>query len=371
MPHPTTLCVHASTEEEKQSIESATALLEKTTTDALSSTSKEENDTKRHEKRGSDEDDTTPWRFCCNSEAETAIGCGSFHPSSYFSRLKTFMMGRMLLRSARMASTQSFVQENITKLPDGVVVVADQQQGGRGRAGNVWDSPPGCLMFSIGYRLNILGERLPFVQYLVTLAVVKAAQEEASKCLCLSRGTTPLDLKIKWPNDVYAGPLKLGGILCHSSFRDGQFYVTVGVGINVSNDHPTTCLDRLLHNTIKNPGELTSDTMPTSAEGLPSISRELLLAGIMNHLEPMMLRLTTEGFEPFKADYYKHWLHSGQRVLVEDEKPGAASVEVTIVGLSHHGYLLSEDSQGNVHELHPDGNSLDFFKGLVRRKVRA
>jgi biotin-(acetyl-CoA carboxylase) ligase len=34
-----------------------------------------------------------------------------------------------------------------------------------------------------------------------------------------------LDVRIKWPNDLYAGPHKLGGILCHSVYRDKQFQV--------------------------------------------------------------------------------------------------------------------------------------------------
>ena len=55
-----------------------------------------------------------------------------------------------------------------------------------------------------------------------------------------------IDVRIKWPNDVYAGPLKLGGILCHSSYRNQLFYVIMGVGLNLSNRQPTTCVDALI-----------------------------------------------------------------------------------------------------------------------------
>ena len=34
-----------------------------------------------------------------------------------------------------------------------------------------------------------------------------------------------LDVRIKWPNDLYAGPHKLGGNLCQSVYRDQQFQV--------------------------------------------------------------------------------------------------------------------------------------------------
>jgi len=38
-------------------------------------------------------------------------------------------------------------------------------------------------------------------------------------------------------------------------------------------------------------------------------------------------------------------------------------------GITGTGYLLATDSRGTRYELHPDGNSLDFFKGLVRKKL--
>jgi biotin--protein ligase len=95
----------------------------------------------------------------------------------------------------------------------------------------------------------------------------------------------------------------------------------------------------------------------------------------MSRLEPMLELLCREGFAPFEADYYAAWLHSGQRVeLEEGAAPGGAAAQrvgVTVLGLSPHGYLLAEDGAGERYELHPDGNSLDFFKGLVRKKLAA
>lgn len=40
-------------------------------------------------------------------------------------------------------------------LPDGAVLVADQQTKGKGRGGNVWTSPAGCLMFTALRRLQV------------------------------------------------------------------------------------------------------------------------------------------------------------------------------------------------------------------------
>ena len=56
----------------------------------------------------------------------------------------------------------------------------------------------------------------------------------------------PLDVRIKWPNDIYANSMKIGGILCQSVYREGAFHVIIGAGLNVNNSKPTTCLASLI-----------------------------------------------------------------------------------------------------------------------------
>ena len=34
-------------------------------------------------------------------------------------------------------------------------------------------------------------------------------------------------------------------------------------------------------------------------------------------------------------------------------------------------FLQGEDEGGNVYELHPDGNSFDFFQGLIKKKIQS
>lgn len=316
----------------------------------------------------------------------------TFDAGVYFSSLATTSLGRILFTAATTASTQAIIQDNIAKLPDGVLFVADTQVGGKGRGGNVWTSPPGCLMFSVAHRSSVSGQRLPFIQYLVTLAVVQAIHDYARTLLLRSNSTSTtksnhnaalLDsvLRIKWPNDIYADSLKIGGVLCHSSFRQSVFHVTMGVGLNVSNREPTTCIEELLTSAERklavgaNGGNSvgTNNSNTTSSMVPPCIRREVLLAEIMNRLEPALLRLCEDGFAPFEAAYYDAWLHSGQRVRLEGAGEGegeGGGSEVTITGLSPHGYLMAhDDTTGESYELHPDGNSFDFFKGLVRKKI--
>ena len=229
-------------------------------------------------------------------------------------------------------------------------------------------------------KLKIAGQRLPFVQYIVCLTIIQSAKK-----LIQDEFRAVVDLRIKWPNDLYAGGLKIGGILCHSAYRDGEFVVTMGVGINVSNRQPTTCLEALVEDALNakkgggggGEGEVESGGGQHQQQGAPTstsshISREVLLANILNRLEPMIQTLCEDGFKPFEEDYYSVWLHSGQRVSLQER---GREVGVTIQGLSPHGYLLAVAENGGKggvrekYELHPDGNSLEFFAGLVRKKL--
>ena len=44
-------------------------------------------------------------------------------------------------------------------------------------------------------------------------------------------------------------------------------------------------------------------------------------------------------------------------------------VSLRIQGLTSDGYLLATDDAGEQYSLSPDGNSLDFFEGLVKAKL--
>lgn len=41
--------------------------------------------------------------------------------------------------------------------------------------------------------------------------------------------------------------MKIGGVLCHSTYRSKEFQVVIGVGLNLDNSQPTTCVNDILH----------------------------------------------------------------------------------------------------------------------------
>jgi biotin--protein ligase len=95
--------------------------------------------------------------------------------------------------SSTTPSTQVILTEKCKGVKD-LVFVADTQSAGKGRGGNSWTSPAGCLMFSFKSHFTD-GSTLPFVQYLVSLALVQAIKE-AAQC-------DQIEVAIKWPNDIY------------------------------------------------------------------------------------------------------------------------------------------------------------------------
>jgi len=103
--------------------------------------------------------------------------------------------------------------------PEGSLVVAACQTAGRGRLGRNWQSQEGGLWFSLVLRP---GSRMVPVFRLALVSAVGSAEGLREK--------TGLAVGLKWPNDLYIGGKKVGGIL----HELGQDWVVVGVGINVN-----------------------------------------------------------------------------------------------------------------------------------------
>jgi BirA family biotin operon repressor/biotin-[acetyl-CoA-carboxylase] ligase len=120
---------------------------------------------------------------------------------------------------------------------DGTIVVADQQTAGRGRAGNVWFSPPGAGIYvSIVVRPSAMPPGTPapaWVRWLTLAAGVALAEGLLQ--------ATGLPVAIKWPNDLVVAPSgtvrgarKLAGILAEAqSGQSGLDTVVLGYGVNI------------------------------------------------------------------------------------------------------------------------------------------
>jgi len=124
------------------------------------------------------------------------------------------------------------------------LVTALRQTAGRGRLGRVWTAEPGAaLTFSLGLPLRL--EAVPggggALSLAVGLAVAEALDQGLSQWLVTEGGasasTTLPALGLKWPNDLWLGERKLGGILIEATAAPGldagQRWVVIGIGLNV------------------------------------------------------------------------------------------------------------------------------------------
>jgi len=146
--------------------------------------------------------------------------------------------------------------------PEGAVLAAEQQSAGRGRLGRTWVSPPrAALTFSVLLRpAAVPRARLGWLPLLAGVAVAAAVRDVAA-----------VDARLKWPNDVLAGPAKLAGILAEAA---GDA-VVVGIGLNVSTEPAE----------LPPPGPGARPATSLRIEGAASLDRERLLAGILAGLE--------------------------------------------------------------------------------------
>ncbi|PKU69553.1 biotin--protein ligase 2 [Dendrobium catenatum] len=287
-------------------------------------------------------------RVLLQSEIDS-IDYPTFRAEPYMDALNTNSFGRLLIWSPRLPSTHDVVSKNFCEFPVGTACITDFQYKGKGRAKNVWESPAGCLMFSFTLQMED-GRKVPLVQYIVSLAVTEAIKES-----CQAKGLPQIDVRIKWPNDLYLNGLKVGGILCTSTYSSNKFNVSAGVGLNLDNDKPTTSLNAAIQ-------EITAVSH--------QLGREDILAAFFNNFEKLFEVFLHQGFQVLEELYCRTWLHSDQKVVIEEkQEEQVVNIAVTIKGLTSSGYLLAMDEEQRYFELHPDGNSFDFFKGLVRRKL--
>ncbi|KAI0562182.1 anaphase-promoting complex subunit 2 [Gracilaria domingensis] len=248
--------------------------------------------------------------------------------------LATEWCGHMLVSLPQTATTQNVLLRLMPWCNSGSVAVTGFQTKGRGRRGAIWQSPIGSVAISVKVTVPSASfTTLTFLQYIAALAVVQAAKRKWN-----------IPLRIKWPNDIYKDGDKLGGVLCEGALRDNQFEVVVGVGVNVTNQFPTTCL-----------------LDPTTTNG-----REIFVAYFLVEFERLYNTYREHGFDgELRSMYLDAWIHSGQQLRIG----GPDGVRAVVHGLAPNGWVrvLREDSN-SAEDLPPEYTSLDMKNSILKQK---
>lgn len=141
---------------------------------------------------------------------------------------KTDYLGKTAVNLPQCHSTNDLAHQMVKNgsAKEGTIIIAQDQTKGRGQRGNSWISEPHKnATFSIILEPVFVRPQQQFhLHVITTLAIFDAL-------------STQLDdrLKIKWPNDIYYGNQKLGGILIENSLSGAQISSSIiGIGLNVN-----------------------------------------------------------------------------------------------------------------------------------------
>ncbi len=140
---------------------------------------------------------------------------------------KTLFVGKKLifLTTCHSTNDEAYAIMSSGGLPEGSMIVTDEQTQGRGQMGNTWESEPKKnLTFSIIFKPGFLpvAEQFRLTQA-ISLGILDALNPFAS------------EFSIKWPNDIYHGTKKIGGILIQNVLSGKKIeYSIAGIGLNVN-----------------------------------------------------------------------------------------------------------------------------------------
>ena len=135
---------------------------------------------------------------------------------------------RPLLRGLDVYGRIDSTNEALRRLPraalHGRACLAECQTRGRGRRGRAWLSPPAAnLYLSLGWRYALPATALAGLSLAVGVAAAAVLRRWSDGAV-----------GVKWPNDLFIGPAKLGGVLIELLPQGAGVAVIVGLGVNLA-----------------------------------------------------------------------------------------------------------------------------------------
>lgn len=250
--------------------------------------------------------------------------------------LQTKTLGRNIHSYDSVASTQPLAHEEAAReAREGTLIVANEQQGARGRLGRQWQSTKGTsLSMSLLLRPDISVNQAPQLTLLAAVAVTRAI-EAVSGLVC----------DIKWPNDILYGGKKLVGILTEmAADPDRVNYCIVGIGINCnqeSNDFAETLA-----------GIATSIKLET---GNP-VQRAKLVAAVMNEFEWLYDEYIKNGFAAIRPLWEARSVSLHTKLSA---RTPSRIVQGYSLGITDDGRLRIQDEDGQEHLIYSADIELD------------
>ncbi|MFE5833538.1 biotin--[acetyl-CoA-carboxylase] ligase [Streptomyces sp. NPDC056508] len=215
-------------------------------------------------------------------------------------------------------STNTDLAARAADLPEGAVLVAEEQTSGRGRLDRTWTAPARSGIFvSVLLKPDVPAHRWGWLPLLTGVAAATGLAKAAG-----------VDMSLKWPNDLLVSvrgeERKTGGILAERAGPDG---VVVGLGLNVT---------------------LREDELPVPGAGsllladAVSTDRDTLLRAVLRSLAQWYGEWTRVGGDPeasgLQEAYAAGCATLGRRIRAE--LPGERTLEGEAIALDGDGRLV-------------------------------
>ena len=238
--------------------------------------------------------------------------------------LKTKCIGKKIYFYDKIDSTNLEAKRLAAQgVPDGTVVVAEEQGSGRGRLERPLSSPKGKgIWFTVVLRPSFLPQDAPKCTLLSAVAVARAMEQFGLKA------------QIKWPNDVLYQGKKLVGILTEMSAEMERIhYVIIGTGINVNMAEADF------------PPEIRAKASSLAIMKGEKIPRVPFFRAVLEAMDDLYDKVEKEGF----ADVFDEWRHYSIALGQEVRVIGARTNDVftgTAVDIDEEGALLVDTPTG-------------------------
>lgn len=243
--------------------------------------------------------------------------------------LETRLLGRHVTYYQEASSTNALASAMARAgCPEGEVVIAESQTGGRGRLGRPWDSPAGKnLYLSMVLRPSMNPAEAARLTLLAAVAVADTLREYVE-----------VGPRIKWPNDVLLKGLKASGILCELGTEQNKVsFVTVGIGVNLN--YPRRQM----------PSEIQGIATSVLEETGQEVDRVRFAKALIENLESHYVELWERGFEAIARSWNEYARIEGQ--WMRARVAGKGDILGKARGLDENGFLLLEDARGIIETI--------------------
>ena len=249
-------------------------------------------------------------------------------PAEVVANLKTKWLGHHIHYCELTTSTNELAKRLAGEgCEDGLVVIAEEQNSGKGRLSRGWFSPfARGVWFSVVLKPPFMPQEASKCTLLAAIAVVKAVNKYQG-----------VQASIKWPNDVLLEGKKLVGILTEMSAEFGKInYIVIGTGINVNVPEEMV------------PEELRATAVSLADVAREPVSRVELLTDVLGYMEELYEKVLQDGFKPVLEEWKRYSATLGQqvKVIAPDETYIGEAVDI-----DEDGLLMVKRADGRIEKV--------------------